>query len=93
MKGLKVILLALSMAMYISCSSGDADSQASGDSQAASENVSAAGDAALVKLEVGDDAPLFTLPGTPGKADISLVDAIKEKPVLLAFYPKAFTGG
>lgn len=92
MKGLKVILLALSMAMYISCSSGDADSQASGDSQAASENVSAA-DAALVKLEVGDDAPLFTLPGTPGKADISLVDAIKEKPVLLAFYPKAFTGG
>lgn len=92
MKGLKVILLALSMAMYVSCSSGDADSQASGDSQAASENVSAA-DAALVKLEVGDDAPLFTLPGTPGKADISLVDAIKEKPVLLAFYPKAFTGG
>ncbi|MCH7783619.1 hypothetical protein IID62_11200, partial [candidate division KSB1 bacterium] len=65
MKGLKVILLALAMAMYISCSSGDADSQASGDSQAASENVSAA-DAALVKLEVGDDAPLFTLPGTPG---------------------------
>ena len=92
MKGLKVILLALSMAMYISCSSGDADSQASGDSQAASENVSAA-DAALVKLEVGDDAPLFTLPGTPGKADISLVYAISEKPVLLSFYPTAFTCG
>lgn len=92
MKGLKVLLLALSMAMYVSCSSGDAESQASGDSQAASENVSAA-DAAMVKLAVGDDAPLFTLPGTPGKADISLADAIKEKPVLLAFYPKAFTGG
>ena len=90
MKGLKVITMALALAMFvISCSSGEAESEASGDSQAAS----AGEDAAMAKLAVGDEAPLFTLPGTPGKGDISLAAAIKEKPVLLAFYPKAFTGG
>lgn len=86
MKGLKVITIALALAMCISCSSGEADPQVVSDAAAAEE-------AGLVKLAVGDDAPLFTLPGTPGKVDISLAEAIKEKPVLLAFYPKAFTGG
>lgn len=88
MKGLKVITIALVLVMYISCSSGEVDPQVVNDAAA-----EAAEEAGLTKLAIGDDAPLFTLPGTPGKADITLAEAIKEKPVLLAFYPKAFTGG
>lgn len=88
MKGLKVITIALALVINISCSSSEMDPEVATAAAAA-----AAEEAGLTKLAVGDDAPLFTLPGTPGKADISLAEAIKEKPVLLAFYPKAFTGG
>jgi peroxiredoxin Q/BCP len=43
-------------------------------------------------LKVGDKAPDFTLPDQDGKP-VSLADALKEGPVILAFYPKAFTPG
>lgn len=42
-------------------------------------------------LNVGDPAPAFTLPGSDGKTH-SLSDA-KGKTVVLAWFPKAFTGG
>jgi len=42
-------------------------------------------------LNVGDPAPAFTLPGSDGK-DHSLSD-FKGKTVVLAWFPKAFTGG
>ena len=41
---------------------------------------------------VGDAAPSFTLPATTGK-DVSLADFKGKKTVVLAFFPKAFTGG
>ena len=44
-------------------------------------------------LSVGDHAPQFTLPGTPDGNDIVLGNELSVQPVLLAFYPKAFTGG
>ena len=47
----------------------------------------------LLMLKVGDDAPIFTLPGTPDGKEIILNDVLEDKPVLLAFFPKAFTGG
>lgn len=44
------------------------------------------------KLKVGDQAPAFSLPSTTGKT-VSLADFKGRKKVVLAFYPKAFTGG
>jgi peroxiredoxin len=42
-------------------------------------------------LKVGDTAPDFTLPSSLGKP-ISLKD-YRGKPVVIAFFPAAFTGG
>lgn len=42
-------------------------------------------------LKVGDPAPAFSLPGSDGKTH-SLSD-YKGKTVVLAWFPKAFTGG
>jgi peroxiredoxin Q/BCP len=44
-----------------------------------------------LKLKVGDKAPDFSLPGTDGKT-YSLA-GLKGKTVVLAWFPKAFTGG
>jgi len=43
-------------------------------------------------LKVGDMAPNFTLPSTTG-GDFTLSDYRGKKSVVLAFFPKAFTGG
>ena len=43
------------------------------------------------ELKVGDKAPDFSLPGSDGKT-YSLAD-FKGKTVILAWFPKAFTGG
>jgi peroxiredoxin Q/BCP len=43
-------------------------------------------------LEAGDTAPAFSLPGSDGKTH-SLSDYAGKKMVVLAWFPKAFTGG
>ena len=43
------------------------------------------------ELKVGDQAPDFSLPGSDGKTH-SLAD-LKGQTVVLAWFPKAFTGG
>ncbi len=43
-------------------------------------------------LKVGAKAPPFTLPDTDGKP-VSLGKLLDQGPVILAFFPKAFTGG
>jgi peroxiredoxin Q/BCP len=43
-------------------------------------------------IKVGDKAPDFTLPDTDGMP-VTLSKLLVEGPVILAFYPKAFTGG
>lgn len=43
-------------------------------------------------LEVGDRAPAFTLPGSDGKS-YTLDDFRDKAYVVIAFFPKAFTGG
>lgn len=48
-------------------------------------------DQAPVELKVGDKAPDFSLPGTDGKT--YTLSALKGKTVVLAWFPKAFTGG
>jgi len=50
----------------------------------------AEGDA--VKLKLGDEAPAFSLPASTGKT-ITLSEFKGKKKVVLAFFPKAFTGG
>jgi len=54
--------------------------------------MAAAGTASAAALAVGDAAPDFTLPGTNGK-DAMLSSYKGKNNVVLAFYPKAFTGG
>jgi len=44
------------------------------------------------ELKVGDQAPDFTLPATDGKT-YTLSKDLKGKWVVLAWFPKAFTGG
>lgn len=46
----------------------------------------------LPKLKVGDQAPSFALPASNGKT-VRLSDFKDKKKVVLAFFPKAFTGG
>ncbi len=43
-------------------------------------------------LKAGDKAPDFTLPDTEGKP-VTLSRLLEQGPVILAFYPKAFTSG
>lgn len=43
------------------------------------------------ELKVGDKAPDFTLPGTDGKT--YSLSQMRGKNVVLAWFPKAFTGG
>jgi len=45
-----------------------------------------------VPLKVGDVAPNFTLPSTQG-GKVTLADYKGKNPVVLAFFPAAFTGG
>jgi peroxiredoxin Q/BCP len=52
---------------------------------------SAGGQQAPAGLNVGDKAPDFSLPGTDGKTH-KLTD-YQGKTVVLAWFPKAFTGG
>ncbi len=42
--------------------------------------------------KVGDKAPDFTLPDTAGNP-VTLSKLLQAGPVILAFYPKAFTSG
>jgi peroxiredoxin Q/BCP len=46
---------------------------------------------APTELKVGDKAPDFSLPGTDGKT--YTLAGLKGKTVVLAWFPKAFTGG
>ena len=43
-------------------------------------------------LEVGDKAPDFSLPASDGNT-YSLSQYLGDKPVVIAFFPKAFTSG
>ncbi len=51
-----------------------------------------AGIASAAPLAVGDTAPDFSLPASTG-GSVKLSDYRGKKNVVLAFYPKAFTGG
>ena len=42
--------------------------------------------------QVGDTAPDFTVKDTDGK-QLTLSELVKQGPVILAFFPKAFTPG
>ena len=52
----------------------------------------AAAQTPAAELKVGDQAPDFTLPGTDGKT-YTLSKDLKGHWVVLAWFPKAFTGG
>jgi thioredoxin-dependent peroxiredoxin len=58
--------------------------------------LSVAGSRALaqapVELKVGDMAPAFSAPGSDGKTH-TLAESIGKRAVVLAWFPKAFTGG
>jgi peroxiredoxin len=44
------------------------------------------------KLEIGKAAPLFSLPGSDGNT-YRLEDFLGKQAVVIAWFPKAFTGG
>lgn len=54
-------------------------------------STSAAGQQAPVELKVGDQAPAFSLPGSDSK--MHSLSEYKGRAVVLAWFPKAFTGG
>lgn len=43
-------------------------------------------------LKVGDSAPAFSLPGSDGKTH-TLAEHFGKRAVVIAWFPKAFTGG
>jgi peroxiredoxin Q/BCP len=47
---------------------------------------------AALSLEIGDPAPDFKLEGSDGKTH-QLAEYLGDRPVVIAFFPKAFTGG
>ena len=47
---------------------------------------------APVELKVGDMAPAFSAPGSDGKTH-TLAESMGKRAVVLAWFPKAFTGG
>ena len=49
-------------------------------------------EAQTAELKVGDAAPAFSLPGSDGKTH-SLAESKGKRAVVLAWFPKAFTGG
>ena len=51
-----------------------------------------AGFLAAATPQVGDMAPDFTVEDTSGQPHV-LSQMVKQGPVILAFFPKAFTGG
>lgn len=51
-----------------------------------------AGGPALAAPGVGDPAPHFSLPGSNGLT-YTLSQYVGKKPVVIAWFPKAFTGG
>ena len=58
---------------------------------AAAAGITAWGQSA-VELKVGDAAPGFNLPGSDGKRH-QLSDHLGKQAVVVAWFPKAFTGG
>jgi hypothetical protein len=48
--------------------------------------------APVLTVKAGDAAPAFSLPGSDGKTH-SLAEFAGKEAVVLAWYPKAFTGG
>ncbi len=46
----------------------------------------------MADLQIGDPAPPFDLPGSDGKRH-ALADDAGKRAVVLAWFPKAFTGG
>jgi peroxiredoxin Q/BCP len=48
-------------------------------------------DAPVVDLRPGDAAPDFSLPGSDGR--IHRLKELAGRPVVIAWFPKAFTGG
>ena len=53
--------------------------------------LAAAGQAPAVELKEGDAAPTFSLPGSDGKTH--RLSDYKGRAVVLAWFPRAFTGG
>ena len=47
---------------------------------------------AAAQVKEGDAAPAFELPGSDGKTH-KLADYVGKQAVVIAWYPKAFTGG
>ena len=50
------------------------------------------GSVAAAELDVGDEAPPFTVRGSEG-VEYSSELFLGKQPVVIAWYPKAFTGG
>lgn len=93
MKYIKLLTIVSVFAVFVACSSGVEETPANEQNANASTDGKPADAEEMVNLAIGDAAPGFTLVGTPEMVEISLAETIIDKPVLLAFFPKAFTGG
>jgi hypothetical protein len=85
-----LLVLAIAVLQMSGCSqsdrtrqTGDAGTTANGDEDSSKQSKA---------LEVGDPAPAFSLVGSDGKT-YRLEDFKGRKAVVVAWFPKAFTGG
>jgi len=51
-----------------------------------------AGETGAADLKIGDEAPRFSLAGSDGRTH-TLTDNLGKRAIVLAWFPKAFTGG
>lgn len=89
------IVLSLAACLATACGSSDAGSKSaspSADTAKASSTGPTPAPAPAPALKTGDVAPAFSLQGSDGRSH-ALADHAGKEAVVVAWFPKAFTGG
>jgi len=89
---MRLLEVAIPSLLMCACQSSSRSETAKTEGSAPAPVGAAASGAAVAALEVGSTAPDFALPGSDGQVH-RLADDRGKRAVVLAWFPKAFTGG